>query len=180
MRIVAGDYKGRNLNAPMDERVRPTTGKVREAIFSMLMNDIYDAVVVDLFAGTGGLGLEGLSRGARKCYFCDNSRDSLKLIKENIHICRAEDKSVIIAGGYEKALDRINEKCDILLLDPPYKDGLYLDAMNLAIENDIMSDEAVIVCEHDIHEDLPETIGRFSLVKSKKYGTIGVSLYRAV
>ncbi len=162
----------------MDERVRPTTGKVREAIFSMLMNDIYGAVIIDLFAGTGGLGLEGLSRGAGKCYFCDNSRDSLQLIKENIHACRAEDRSVIIAGGYEKALDRINEKCDILLLDPPYREGLYLDAIHLAIEKDLLSEDAVILCEHDIHEEFPQTVGRFSKVKSKKYGKIGVSLYR--
>ena len=104
MRIIAGEYKGRRITAPEDTSVRPTTGKVKEAIFAMLMNDIYDAVTVDLFAGTGNLGLEALSRGARKCYFGDNSRDSLRLIKENIAHCRAEDKSVVIAGSYEKVL----------------------------------------------------------------------------
>lgn len=129
MRIIAGEYKGRRITAPEDTNVRPTTGKVKEAIFAMLMNDIYDAVTVDLFAGTGNLGLEALSRGARKCYFGDNSRDSLRLIKENIAHCRAEDKSVVIAGSYEKVLDRINEKADIVLLDPPYKEGLMLKCL---------------------------------------------------
>lgn len=110
MRIITGEYRGRRLETPIGYDVRPTTDKVKEAVFNLLMNEIWDSVVVDLFAGTGNLGLEALSRGAKRCYFCDNSRESLKLIKTNIEKCRAQDKSIVLAGDYMKALSRIREK----------------------------------------------------------------------
>ncbi len=178
MRIIAGEYKGRRITTPEDTSVRPTTGKVKEAIFAMLMNDIYDAVTVDLFAGTGSLGLEALSRGARKCYFGDNSRDSLRLIRENIAHCKAEEKSVIIAGSYEKVLDRISEKADIFLLDPPYKEGLMLKCLQRIDELDILAEDGVIVAEHGGYEDMPEAIGSIIRVKDKRYGTVNVTIYR--
>ena len=89
MRIIAGDYKGRRLTSPADNRVRPTTDKVKEAIFSILTNEIYGSYVLDLFAGSGNLGLEALSRGAEHCWFGDSSRDSIKLIRENVLYCKA-------------------------------------------------------------------------------------------
>lgn len=92
MRIIAGIYKGRRLTSPIDDRVRPTTDKVKEAIFSILTNEIYGSNVLDLFSGSGNLGLEALSRGAQHCWFCDSSRDSLKLIRENIRYCKAEER----------------------------------------------------------------------------------------
>ena len=133
---------------------------------------------MDLFAGTGNLGLEALSRGARKCYFGDNSRDSLRLIKENIAHCRAEDKSVVIAGSYEKVLDRISEKADIVLLDPPYKEGFMIKCLQRIDELDILADDGVIVAEHGGYEDMPEAIGSIVRVKEKRYGTINVTIYR--
>lgn len=177
MRIIAGEYKGRRITAPENDRVRPTTGKVKEAVFSMLMNDIYDAVVVDLFAGTGNLGLEALSRGARKCYFGDNSRESLKLINENISHCGAEERSVVIPGTYERVLDRIREKADIFLLDPPYRDGLLTDAIERIAELDLLADDGVIVAEHHSDEKLPDTLSGFTKLKEKRYGTILVNIY---
>ena len=89
MRIIAGEYKGRRLTSPADDRVRPTTDKAKEAIFSILTNEIYGSYVLDLFAGSGNLGLEALSRGAEHCWFADSSRDSLKLIRGNISYCKA-------------------------------------------------------------------------------------------
>ena len=108
----------------------------------------------------------------------DNSRDSLRLIKENIAHCRAEDKSVVIAGSYEKVLDRINEKADIVLLDPPYKEGLMLKCLQRINELDILADDGVIVAEHGGYEDMPEAIGSIVRVKEKRYGTINVTIYR--
>ena len=104
MRIIAGDYKGRRLNAPADYKIRPTADKVKEALFSIIGDDIDEAVVCDLFSGTGNLGLEALSRGADKCYFVDNSAESIRLIKENIEMCRAEEYSVVIHGDFEQWL----------------------------------------------------------------------------
>lgn len=124
MRIIAGDYKGRKLATPLDEQIRPTGEKVKEAIFSMLSLYIEDSIFVDLFAGTGGMGLEALSRGAKRCYFCDNSRISLGLVKENVRHCKAEEKALILAGDAERVLSQIREKVDIVFLDPPFQKGL--------------------------------------------------------
>ena len=110
MRIITGDFKGRRLEMPENNNIRPTTEKVKEAIFSIIAGNLEDAVCVDLFAGTGNLGLEALSRGAEKCYFGDNSRESLALIKRNIEMCRAEEWSVVIPGDFEKILTRLGEK----------------------------------------------------------------------
>ena len=90
MRIITGDFKGRRLEMPVGNDIRPTTEKVKEALFSMIAGNLYDAVCADLFSGTGNLGLEALSRGAEKCYFADNNRASLELTRRNIAMCRAE------------------------------------------------------------------------------------------
>ena len=127
MRIITGDFKGRRLEMPENYNIRPTTEKVQEAVFSIIAGNLEDAVCVDLFAGTGNLGLEALSRGAKKCYFGDNSRESLALIKRNIAMCRAEDRSRVMPGDFEKVLARLgekDEKIDIFFLDPPYREGL--------------------------------------------------------
>lgn len=178
MRIITGEYRGRRLESPIGYDVRPTTDKVKEAIFNLLMNDIYDAVVVDLFAGTGNLGLEALSRGAKRCYFCDNSRDSLKLIKTNIEKCRAQEKSVVLAGDYRKALSRIREQAQVIILDPPYKDGLYESCLAEIDELDLLDREGIIIAEHGVRDYVPETSGSLVKVRERKYGKIMVSIYR--
>lgn len=180
MRIITGEYRGRRLESPIGYDVRPTTDKVKEAIFNLLMNDIWDAVVVDLFAGTGNLGLEALSRGAKRCYFCDNSRESLNLVKTNIAKCNAQDKSMVLAGDYSKALDRIKEKVQVFLIDPPYRDGLYEKCLNQIDELDLLDKEGIIITEHGVHDPVPQQVGNLVKVKEKKYGKILVSIYRHV
>ena len=138
---------------------------------------MWDATCVDLFAGTGNLGLEALSRGAKKCYFGDNSRESINLIKNNVKMCRAEDKSVIIAGDYSKILGRINEKVDIFFLDPPYKDGLYENCLEIIDSLDLLSEEGIIVAEHGVRDYVPETVGSLEIIKERKYGKIMVTIY---
>ena len=108
MRIVAGDFKGRKLETPMNNDIRPTSEKVKEGLFSSIAGNLYDAVCVDLFAGTGNLGLEALSRGASKCYFGDNSRASIEIVRRNVEHCKAEDWSVVYFGDYEKVLNKIH------------------------------------------------------------------------
>ena len=177
MRVIAGEFKGRRLLSPEDERVRPTTDKVKEAIFSMLAFDLPGAAVCDLFAGTGSLGLEALSRGARHCYFCDSSRDSLKLIKENIRACGAEEGATVLACDFRAALGRLPSKVDIFLLDPPYGEGLLEEALSGISELGLLSEEGIIVCEHGKREELPEITGELRRIKEKKYGKIAVSIY---
>lgn len=180
MRIITGDFKGRRLEMPVGNDIRPTTEKVKEALFSILTGRVEGAVCVDLFSGTGNLGLEALSRGADKCYFCDSSRDSLNLTKRNIAMCKAEEWSVVLPGDFEKTLGRLHEKgekIDIFFLDPPYKDGLYEKCFELIDEYDLLDEDGVIIAEHNFRDRFPETFSGFNLVKERQYGTIVLSLY---
>lgn len=178
MRIITGEYRGRKLETPMGNHVRPTSDKVKESIFNLLMNDIWDAVCVDLFAGTGGLGLEALSRGARKCYFCDNSRDSISLIKKNIAKCNAQNKSIVLPGDFTRALTGLKEQADIFILDPPYKEGLYEKCLSIIDTLDLLTDEGIIIAEHGARDDVPGAVGNLVKIKDKRYGTIMISIYR--
>lgn len=178
MRIITGDFKGRRLVTPKTYDVRPTTDKVKEAIFDILIPYIKpDFVCVDLFAGTGNLGLEAISRGARTCYFSDSSRSSVKLIKENIKICGAEDYSVILSGDYRQNIGRIHDKVDIILMDPPYDADFYLDALSEIAKAEILNKGGCIVCEHSDRDELPDNYAGFTKVKDKRYGSIGVTVY---
>ena len=178
MRIITGEYRGRKLEAPIGNSVRPTSDKVKESIFNLLMNDVYGAVCVDLFAGTGGLGLEALSRGAEKCYFCDSSRESLGLIKTNIAKCGAQDKSVVMAGDFTKTLSSLKEQADVFLLDPPYSDGLYEKCLNMIDSLDLLTDDGIIIAEHGKRDYVPEEAGSLVKVREKRYGTVMLSIYR--
>ena len=177
MRIIAGDYKGRKLKTPMDKSIRPTPDKVREALFSMLMERTYGSVCCDLFAGTGALGLEALSRGAAFCTFCDNARDSVSLLKENIAHVGAEEKSRIVAGHYEKALSSLPGPVDLFFLDPPYESELLERAMGSISKRDLLAEDGIIVAEHRKDLVLPETLAGFTKVREKKYGIVVLSLF---
>ena len=180
MRIITGDFKGRRLEMPVGNDIRPTTEKVKEALFSMISGNLYDAVCADLFSGTGNLGLEALSRGAEKCYFSDNSRASLELTKRNIAMCRAEERSTVIAGDYERALSQIaakGEKVDIFFLDPPYKKGLYEKCFVLINDLKLLAEEGIIVAEHNAEDEFPEELYGFLNLRDKTYGRIGITIY---
>ncbi len=179
MRIIAGDYKGRKLRVPEDRRLRPTSGKVREAMFSMIQDRLEGARVLDLFAGTGSLGLEALSRGADMCVFCDDSRDSLSIIRDNIAHCRAEGCSRVISGDYRKALSELQggKDTDIIFLDPPYRKEMLPEVMESLSEGDILAPDGVVICEHEKHTLLPDSFYGFEKLKSKQYGKVVLSLF---
>ena len=185
MRVIAGKYKGRKLNSPEDSSVRPTTDKVKEALFSILTNEIYGARVLDLFAGSGGLGIEALSRGASYCLFADSSRKSLGLLKSNLEHCRVEEETRAAAGDYAKVLrnlarrieDGLEEPFDIILLDPPYDAGYMDKAFRLIAEGGILAADGTIVAEHRKQEDLPEILHGFTRTKERRYGVVKLSIY---
>ena len=177
MRIVAGEFKGRKLTVPRDDSVRPTAEKVREAVFSMLQNEIPDAVVLDLFAGTGSLGLEALSRGARRAYFTDKDRQSIALVRENIRACKAEEKSVILCADYASVIDRIHDRVHIVFLDPPYKAGLMEDCLSRLAVSDILPEGGLIVAEHGKEEILPDDLSCLHRIRDRKYGKVRISIY---
>ena len=181
MRVISGKYRGRNLIAPEGLNTRPTLDRVKEAVFSMLRDDIYGATVLDLFAGSGALGIETLSRGAKRCFFNDKSKSCRDIIRKNLlhtkldHLAQVScsDFSEIIASCRNKGV-----KFDLILLDPPYSSDFYEDAIGLISKSGIFSDYCTILCEHSAEDTLPEQIGAFYHIKSKKYGTVAVSLFR--
>ena len=178
MRIIAGDYKGRKLITPNGaDLVRPTAEKVKGAIFSMLMNRIEGAVVCDLFAGTGSLGLEALSRGADFCWFGDHAQECVTMVRKNIALCRAEEYSHVTHGSFMKTLQNIDGKVDIFLLDPPYKKGTLEEAIKAIAEMDLLAEGGVIVAEHGSDKELPDELAGFRKVKEKRYGIVVISIY---
>lgn len=177
MRVIAGDYKGRRLQTPSDYSIRPTTDKVKEALFSILTNKIYDSRVLDLFSGTGNLGIEALSRGARECVFGDASRESIRLIKSNIAHCKAEDGAVVIPGDFKKLLMNVNGGFDVIILDPPYDKDLLLPCFEIIRDRNLLNEDGIIVAEHRKEEVLDDELCGFSKVKERRYGIIKLSIY---
>lgn len=177
MRIIAGELKGRKLQTPADDRIRPTADKVKEAVFSMVSSHLPGSLVVDLFAGTGNLGLEAISRGARCVYFVDRDRRSIALVQENVRHCGVEDQSVILCADYASALQRLTEPVDLFLLDPPYDSGSLEKCLHHIDREDLLAEDGWIVAEHRATEDLPEKIGHLQKIKVRKYGKIGISIF---
>lgn len=176
MKITSGEYKYRNIEIP--HGIRPTTEKVREAIFSMVREWIPGSVITDLFAGSGAMGLEALSRGADKCFFCELNRQNYRILMSNIANCKAQEKATVYNCDFRSALGRIHEKIDVVIMDPPYDQLSYYDeAMQILQENELLVEGSIVVAEHLYDNKLLETYGKLTRIKEKKYGTIGVDVY---
>lgn len=175
MRINSGRFKYRKLEIP--ESARPTTEKVREAVFSMLIGRVEGATVLDLFAGSGSLGLEALSRGAEFCVFNEGDRKNYKILKNNIKNCKAEEISSTYNNDFRKALTLANREFDIIFVDPPYREGYYGEVFELVEEYGLLADGGVIVAEHLNDNELSDDVLGFSRTKHKRYGTIGVDFF---
>lgn len=176
LRIIAGKYRHMIINAPNTTSTRPTTDKVREALMSIIGEDIINSTVLDLFAGSGALGLESLSRGARKAIFCDNNYLAYKTIKDNIEHLKIQEETELYKCSYQQAINQIKDKIDIVYLDPPYaKKDLYDLAINQLIENDLLSSKAIIIKESNQELNIDE---RFTYHKYYKYGTIHILVER--
>lgn len=181
MRVISGEFKGRKLEAPPSDSkfARPTADRVKEAVFSILTYDIFDAVVADFFSGTGSLGIEAISRGARHCYFVDSSLESVRLIKRNISHCNADSRSTVFHLDFNKSANMIKEKPDVILADPPYECGYLKELLAYLVAKrcELLKPESLIVIEHSMYEDLP-TIPEVKLLKTRKYGKTCVSIFQ--
>ena len=181
MKITSGRYKYRNIEIPRG--IRPTTEKVREAVFSMISAWIPDAEVLDLFAGSGAMGIEALSRGAARCTFVESGRYNQKVLQANIDNCGAGGISRVIGRDYAAALAGIagadkETVFDIVIMDPPYeKTEYYETALGLLQEYGLIDDRSIVVCEHLYDNKLLDTYGKLQKFKEKKYGTIGVDVF---
>ncbi len=172
MRVIAGSAKGREINAPKGSNTRPTLAKVKEAMFGSIQFDISGAEVLDLFAGSGGLGIEALSRGALHVTFCDNDKQAYNVIKGNLERLGFESNATLVYGDSISLLaevSRTGKKYDIVLLDPPYASGLENRAIVLLEELDLLNRGAILLCEHS-KENPPVFTGGYTVKKPKKYG----------
>ena len=176
MRIISGSAKGRRLTPLPGLDVRPTTDKVKEGIFSAIQFDIEGRRFLDLFAGSGQMGLEALSRGAESAIFVDNSAESVKVVTSNVAACKFEASSKIVRSDALSFLTLTKEKFDIAFLDPPYMAGLLDKALILATQK--MSDFGIIICEHPAEIELPEAVGGFTVYKKYRYGKINITTYK--
>ncbi len=176
MRVITGLAKGRRLKAPEGLDVRPTADGIKEAMFSAIQFEIEGSVVLDMFAGTGQLGIEALSRGAKKAVFVDSSRESVAYIRQNLEHVGFSDKAEVINMPNTAFLRGSAEKFDIALLDPPYERRLVQKSLPALVE--MMTERGVIICEHEAGLKLPEQVGDFAVTKTKRHGKIGVTIYR--
>ena len=176
MRVITGTARGRRLITLEGDDVRPTTEKVKEALFSIIQFEIEGRRVLDLFAGSGQLGIEALSRGAKNAVFVDASKKSVEVVKKNLETTGFEKCATVLNTDGIAFLRTRAEKYDIAFLDPPYRTGLLKQALG-NIER-VMSDGGVIIAECPYDEDFPENAGDFLKTKEYKYGKIKLALYR--
>lgn len=176
MRVITGQARGRRLISPEGYDVRPTTDKVKESLFNIIQFGLSDAVVLDLFAGSGQLGIEALSRGASRAVFVDSSRKSLDVVKKNIELCKFTAQSQTFLCDAVSFLKTTTEKFDIVFLDPPYHKNLCVSALE-ALGNAVNKD-AVIICETQNDEELPESAGIFTIDRVYSYSSIKLTVYR--
>lgn len=151
MRVVAGKAKGIPLKAPEGRDVRPTVDRLKETLFNMIQYDVIDTVVLDLFAGSGGLGIEALSRGAKKAFFCEKNKRAWDVLNENLQKTKLQDDAKVYFGDFRIGIQKIGqagEKVDLVFLDPPYHEThLYQEALEAMLENRILQEDALIIAE---------------------------------
>ena len=179
MRIISGSMRGTKLFTLEGENTRPTLDRVKEALFNILNFELQDAVILDLFAGSGALSLEALSRGARKTILCDNSSQAINVIKKNIQKTRTENVTNVLHMSYEKALEKLKsekQKVNIVFLDPPYASDLAEDATKKIIQLDLLENDGIIIIETDQKEKVfKETDDElFEIYDIRKYGRVNL------
>ena len=178
MRVITGKARGVQLKTPEGMLTRPTADRVKEALFSIIKFDIPGAKVLDLFGGTGQLGIEALSRGAESAVFVDEREDACKIIRENLRRTRLEELGKVLRSDYLQYLRRCKDKFDIILLDPPYAEVFLENALKCITEIDILQSGGIIVTERPLGKELPYVFDGYTRSKDYKYGNTLLTLYR--
>ena len=177
MRVVTGKARGVLLKTPQGMQTRPTADRVKEAMFSIVNFDIPGASVLDLFAGTGQLGIEALSRGAKSAVFVDAREDACKIVRENLRRTKMENQAKTVRSDYLEYLKRCREKFDIILLDPPYAEVFLETALKTIAEIDILQSGGIIITERPLGKELLLDFDGFARSKDYKYGNTLLTLY---
>lgn len=171
MRVIAGKARSLRLKTPAGTEVRPTTDRIKETLFNMIQMEVPGSLFVDLFAGSGGIGIEALSRGARHVYFVDNAAESAACIRDNLTFTRLSESATLLKQDAALALCQINEKeADIIFMDPPYRDGCEERIFRTLSEMPYVTESTMIILEAEVnkHMDFLEELG-FEVVREKKY-----------
>lgn len=178
MRVISGQAGGRRLKAPKGFATRPTSDRVKEAIFNVLSSRITGSNVLDVFAGTGSLGIEALSRGADHAVFIEKSREARLIVESNLDATGFRERAQVFSGDFALVLPRLEEKFDLIFLDPPYNQGLIQPAVSLVIGSGLLKEQGVMIVETNSKEkELPEP-GVIPLVKESVYGDTVVLYYQ--
>ena len=176
MRVISGWARGKKLESIKSPHIRPTTDRVKEAIFNIIQFDILDSSFLDLFGGTGQIGIEALSRGAKNVIIVDNNRDSLNVIKNNISNLKSNSNLKVINDNANQFLDNTQLKFDIAFLDPPYSSEILTSVFPYM--DKIMNPNSIVIVETNSENNLPKETKRFKLKKSYEYGRILISVYK--
>jgi len=178
MRVITGKARGVQLKTPNGMQTRPTADRVKEALFSIINFDLPGAKVLDLFGGTGQLGIEALSRGAASAVFVDAREESCRLIRENLKRTKLEQDAKVIRSDYLDYLSRCREQYNIIFLDPPYAEVFLENAIKRITEIDILQSDGIIVAERPLGKELPWEFEGYTRSKDYKYGKVLLTIYR--
>lgn len=178
MRVITGTARGRRLGELQGMDTRPTYDRVKEGMFNIIQFDIEGRRILDLFGGTGQLGIECLSRGAAHCTFVDQRRDAVRLMKENLKVCEVEDRATVVQSDAIGYLSTITEPYHLIFLDPPYDSGLLESALKKLTSIDILADNGIIVCETRTEHTMPELPAPYVRSRDYRYGKSKIVLYR--
>ena len=178
MRVITGTARGRKLQEPSGMDIRPTADVVKEAVFNIIQFDIEGRRVLDLFAGTGQLGIECLSRGALRATFVDARLDAVRLIRENLALTGLADRAEVLTADYASVLSAAGEKYDLIFLDPPYETKLLERSLELISQFDILREHGIIVCESRREKTMPELAPPYRQTLSRRYGKVCLTVYK--
>lgn len=183
MRIISGTARGTKLYTLDGMNTRPTLDRVKEPLFNIINFDLEDAVVLDLFAGSGALGLEAISRGAKKAFFCEKNREAALVVEKNIEKTKFNDKAILIKADFEKAIMQLqnqNEKIDVVFIDPPYKTDFVKKSIDALLVAKILNDNFIIIVETDEPDRILDDIKNIDIdvYDTRKYGRVSLLFLR--
>jgi len=184
MRVIAGEFKGRQLKAVPGKTTRPTTDKVKEAVFQVMGPFFQGGACLDLFAGSGSLGIEALSRGIEQAIFVDKHPTAIHTIHENLQSVRMEHNTEVFRADVFRAIHAAAKRqltFELILLDPPYKKVKYETFLHEIVRLQLIKSNGIIYCEHDLSEQLPPDGKHFKIIKQENYGgTVGITIYKRI
>jgi len=180
MKVISGLLKGRNIEGYNIDGTRPTMDRVKESLFGMIQNHIKDSTFLDLFAGSGQIGIEAISNGASLCYFIDNNKEVIKVLNKNINNLNIQKQTKVILSDWKKSLNDFSDKnikFDIIFVDPPYDYDVYEKILEKVSSLNLLNDNGIIILEHS-NLKLKDKYNNLTLYKNKKYGSKSVNIYK--